>query len=249
MASSPIIYKNLVIVQCDRQQDSFIAAYDAATGKPVWSTPRKEIPSWGTPTVYEGKTRAELVTNASKAIRGYDPLTGKELWRLAPSSEVTATTPIAAHDLIFVSNGYPPVQPVYAIRPGSNGDIAADQLAWSTQRGGVYMPTPIVYGDYLYTCSNNGILTAYQAKTGERVFQQRIEKGGAYSASPIAADGRLYFASEDGDLYVIKAGPKYELLATNPMGEVLMATPAISDGMLIVRGQHHVFGIGPKSTP
>ncbi|MBI1791002.1 MAG: PQQ-binding-like beta-propeller repeat protein [Acidobacteria bacterium] len=252
-ASSPIIHKGRVYVQCDRQQDSFVAAYDLATGKPVWTTPRKEIPSWGTPTVYEGKTRAELVTNGTRSIRGYDPETGKELWRLSRNSEVTVTTPIAAHDLIFVSNGYPPVQPVYAIKPGASGDItlkegtsSSDSIAWSYLRGGVYMPTPLVYGDLLYTCSNNGILTAYNAKSGERVYQQRVAQGGAYSASPVAADGKLYLTSEDGDIHVLRAGPKYELLATNPVGEVLMATPAITPGMLIVRGEHHVFGIGGK---
>jgi outer membrane protein assembly factor BamB len=107
------------------------------------------------------------------------------------------------------------------------------------------MPTPLVYGDYLYVCANHGVVTVYQAKTGERVYQQRLgEKGGAYSASPVAADGKVYFTSEDGEIFVLKAGPRYELLATNPMGEVLMATPAISDGMLVVRGRHHVFGIG-----
>ncbi|MGH9658837.1 MAG: PQQ-binding-like beta-propeller repeat protein [Bryobacteraceae bacterium] len=253
-ASSPIIYQDRVIVQCDRQTDSFLAAYDLSSGKRLWSAPRKEIPSWGTPTVYEGPKRAELITNGTKGIRGYDPATGKELWTLGPNSEVTVTTPIVAHGLIFVSNGYPPVQPIYAIRPGSSGDLtlgggatSSDSIAWSAMRGGVYMPTPIVYGDYLYTCSNNGVLTVYQARTGERVYQRRIgEKGGAFSASPVAAGGSLYFTSEDGEIFVVRAGAQYELLAANPMGEVLMATPAIAGGMLIVRGQKHVFAVGAK---
>ena len=254
-ASSPIIYQNLVIVQCDVQKNSFIAAYDLKDGKRVWLTPREEIPSWGTPTVYEGKARAELVTNATKAARGYDPLTGKELWKLIGNPEVTATTPVAGQGLIFICNSYRPNQPIYAIRPGASGDISLKEgktsneyVAWSYQRGGTYMPTPIIYGDYLYTCANHGVLTCYDAKTGEKIYQQRIgDKGGAYSASPVAADGKLYLASEDGEVFVVKAGPKYELLATNPMGEVLMATPAISDGIVIVRGQHHVFGIGERT--
>ena len=239
-------------MQCDIQKNSFIAAYNIKDGKRIWHTPREEIPSWGTPTLYEGKTRAELITNATKFIRGYDPLTGKELWRLSPNSEITTPTPIFAHDLIFVTSGYRPIQPIYAIRPGATGDISLkgeqesnDFIAWSKKRGGPYMPTPIVYGDYFYTCSNNGVLTAYNARTGERVYQQRIaDRGGAFSASPIAADGKVYLSSEDGEIFVVRAGPKYELLATNPMGEVLMATPAISDGMIIVRGLRHVFGIG-----
>lgn len=250
--SSPIIYKDLVIVQADVQKNSFIAAYSLKNGKLVWKTQRDEISSWGSPTVYEGKTRAELVTNGSKAIRGYDPATGKELWRLTPNSEVTTPTPFAAHDLIFVTSGYRIIQPIYAIRPGANGDItlkddkvSSDSIAWSKKRGGPYMPTPIVYGDLLYACSNGGVLTAYKAVTGEQVYQERLGgKGGAFTASPVASDGKVYLSSEDGEVFVVKAGPKHELLATNPVGEVMMATPAISDGLVIVRGIHHLFAFG-----
>lgn len=250
--SSPIIYKDLVIIQADVQKDSFIAAYDIKTGKLMWKTPREEISSWGTPTVYEGKARTEMITNGSKAIRGYDPVTGKELWRLTPNSEVTTPTPFVAHDLIYVTSGYAPIQPIYAIKPGAVGDItlkdgkeSSDAIAWSKQRGGPYMPTPVVYGDLLYTCSNQGVLAAYNAMTGERVYQERLGgKGGAFTASPVASDGKLYLSSEDGDVFVVKAGPKYELLATNPVGEVMMATPAISDGLVIVRGVKHLFAFG-----
>ena len=247
--SSPIIYKNLVILQADIQKNSFIAAYDIKTGKLVWKTPREELSSWGTPTVYEGKQRAELIANGTKAIRGYDPATGKELWRLGPMSEITAPTPFVAHDLIFVTSGYPPVQPIYAIRPGGNGDLtlkdgkeSSEFIAWSKQRGGPYMSTPVVYGELLYSCSFSGVLTAYNAKTGERVYQERL--GGAFTASPVASDGKIYLAGEDGDVFVVKAGPKYELLAKNPVGEVMMATPAISDGLVIVRTISHLFAFG-----
>ena len=122
--ASPIIYKNMVIVQADIQKNSFIAAYDIKNGKRLWMTPREEIPSWSTPTVYEGKSRAELVTNGTKAIRGYDPVTGKELWRLGPNSEVATPTPIFAHDLIYVTSGYRVIQPIYVIKPGATGDIS-----------------------------------------------------------------------------------------------------------------------------
>lgn len=254
--SSPIIYKNLVIVQADVQKDSFIAAYDLKSGKPVWRTPRDEISSWGTPTVVEGKTRAELVTNGSKAIRGYDPMTGKELWKLTPNSEVTTPTPISAHELIYVTSGYAPIQPIYAIKHGANGDISlkdgkdsSEFIAWSKTRGGPYMPTPIVYGDHLYTVSNQGVMAAYNAKTGERIYQERLGgKGGAFTASPVASAGRIYLSSEDGDVFVVKAGPKYELLATNPVGEVMMATPAINKSRVVVRGVNHLFAFG-ESTP
>ena len=253
--SSPIIYKNLVIVQADIQKNSFIAAYDIKTGNQVWLTQRKEIPSWGSPTVYEGKQRAELITVGPKAIRGYDPATGKELWHMGPMSEITTPTPFVAHDLIFVTSGYRPIQPIYAIRPGGSGDLtlkdgkeSSEFIAWSKQRGGPYMPTPIVYGELLYTCSIQGVLTAYNAKTGETVYQERLGgTGGAFTASPVASEGKIYLASEDGDVFVVKAGPKYELLAKNPVGEVMMATPAISDGMVIVRTVSHLYAFGDKS--
>jgi outer membrane protein assembly factor BamB len=258
-AASPILYGNLVIVQADLQKGSFIAAYDLAEGRQVWRTEREEIPSWATPSVFETAKRAELVTNATKHVRGYDPLTGKELWRLAGNAEIVAPTPIAAHGLAYVTSGYSPIQPIYAIRLGAaSGDItlaegkeASETIAWSKKRGGPYMPTPIVYGDHLYTCANNGILTAYDAKTGAQVYRERIggTKSVAFTASPVAADGKLYFASEDGEIYVVKAGPKFELLATNPMGEVLMATPAIVDGMILVRARHHLFAIGEAKVP
>lgn len=251
--SSPVIYKDLVIIQADVQKDSFIAAYYLKNGKLAWKTPRDEISSWGSPTVYAGPKRAEVITNGSKAIRGYDPATGKELWRLTPNSEITTPTPFVAHDLIFVTSGYAPIQPIYAIKPGAVGDItlkdgkeSSEHIAWSKKRGGPYMPTPVVYGDYLYTCSNQGVLTAYNAKTGERVYQERLGgKGGAFTASPVASDGKIYLSSEDGDVFVVKAGVKYELLATNPVGEVIMATPAISEGLVIVRGVKHVYAFGP----
>lgn len=253
--SSPILYRDLVIVQVDRQQDSFVAAFRLEDGEPAWRTPRDEIPSWGTPTVYQGPPRDELVTHATKFIRAYDPLTGKELWRLGPNSEITTPTPIVAHGLVFITNGYRGVQPIYAVKPGGSGDLTLQGeatsgpfIAWSSKRGGPYTPTPIVYGDHLYTLGNSGVLAAYVARTGERVYQERVAgKGGAFSASPVAADGKLYLAGEDGDVFVYSAGPKPELLATNPMGEVLMATPAISDGVLFVRGLKHLFAIGGTS--
>jgi outer membrane protein assembly factor BamB len=250
--SSPIIYRDLIIIQADIQKDSFIAAYNIKNGKLVWKTPREEIPSWGTPTIYEGATRAEIITNGSKAIRGYDPMTGRELWRLTPNSEVTTPTPFAARNLIYVTSGYAPIQPIYAIRPGATGDISLKDgavsntfIAWSKQRGGPYMPTPVVYGDILYTCSNQGILTAYNADTGDRLYQERLGgTGGAFTSSPVASDGKLYMFSEDGDVFVVKTGPKYELLSKNPVGEVMMASAAISDGLIIVRGLKHLFAFG-----
>jgi outer membrane protein assembly factor BamB len=249
--SSPILYQGKVIIQCDRGKDSFLAAFNLKDGKQVWRTPREEVPSWGTPTVVAAPGKPELVTNATKFIRGYDPETGKELWRLSRNAEITVPTPIFGQGLIFVTSGYRPVQPIYAIRPGASGDISlkdgktdSDKIAWSTTRNGPYMPTPILYGEYLYACGNNGIVTCYEAKTGKQIYKERLGGSATYTASPVAADGRLYFTSEENGVTVIKAGPKFEKLAVNPVGEVCMATPAISDGMIFVRGLHHLFAFG-----
>jgi outer membrane protein assembly factor BamB len=180
-------------------------------------------------------------------------MTGKELWRLKGTTSISTPTPFAAGDLLYLDSGFHSKGPIFVIRPGGDGDITPPKgersgkyVAWSVETGASENPTPIVYGDYLYVVSNNGILTCYKAKTGETVYKQRIGVGGAYSASPVAADGRIYFTSEDGDVHVIKAGPSFELLATNSMGEVCMATPAISSGMIILRTQHRLFGISAK---
>ena len=249
-ASSPIIYKDSVIVQCDRQRDSFIAAFNLADGKELWRTGRDELPTWGTPTIVQGKDRAELVTNGSKAIRGYDPDTGKQLWTLSPNSEVVCTTPVFGHGLIFVTAGYPPVRPVYAIRQGSSGDLtlgegktSSDAIAWSNTTGGVYLPSPLVYGDQLYTVNNNGVLTVYDAKTGSRTYQQRVGNGGSFTAAPVAAAGRVYISTEDGDIYAVKAGAQYELLGKSSVGEKVLATPALSGNLIVIRGDKHLFAI------
>jgi outer membrane protein assembly factor BamB len=175
LGSSPIIWKNLVIVQCDIQKNSFLAAFDVATGQPAWRTPREEIPSWSTPAIFENNGRAELVTQATTFIRGYDPENGRELWRLSGNSEITIPTPIVGPGIIIVTNGYRGVQPIFAIKPGASGDITpkSDQtqnpsIAWSSTRGGPYIPTPVIYGDRLYVLQNNGVLAAYNVGTGER---------------------------------------------------------------------------------
>jgi outer membrane protein assembly factor BamB len=144
-----------------------------------------------------------------------------------------------------------PVQPIYAVRPGATGDISLkdketknEWIAWSKLKGGPYMPTPIVYGDHLYCCANSGLLTCYEAATGKQVYSERLGGAGGFTASPVAADGRLYFTGEESGVRVVKAGPKFELLAINPVGETCLATPAISDGMLFVRTEHHLVALG-----
>jgi outer membrane protein assembly factor BamB len=252
-SSSPVIHGGAVIVQVDIQKGSFIAAFDLKDGRELWRTPRKEISTWGTPTILEGPGGDEIVTNGT-TVRAYAARTGAELWTLGPNSEVTVGTPVAAEGIVYVTAGYPPVQPVYAVKAGARGklDLAADKtrsewVAWSVMKGGTYIPSPIVYRGLLYTLHNNGRLICYDAKTGEQVYGARVGKGGTFTASPVAADGRLFIATEEGDVFVVRAGRAFEVVATNPMGETIMATPAMSDGVLLVRTLNHLYGLGPSS--
>ena len=254
-ASSPIIWNGLVLLQCDTQADSFILALDAQTGKTVWKTDRAELPSWGTPTVVTTPAGPELVTNASNYIRGYDPRTGTELWKLGGSSRITAPTPIFANGLFVIASGRAPERPVFAVRPGTRGDLtlpkdktSSEAVAWSKTGRGSYMPTPLAYDGILYVLANNGVLDAYDLQTGAEIYRQRLDPvGSGFSASPVAADGRIYISSEDGDIFVIAAGREFRQISLNPMGELLMATPALSDGMMYVRSVSSLFAIGkPK---
>jgi outer membrane protein assembly factor BamB len=250
--NSPIIHDGLAILQCDISHDSFIAGFSLQDGAKVWSTSRDEIPSWSSPVIWHNSQRDEIVTNAAQYARGYDPKTGAELWRLAKKSEVTIPTPVVGKELVYITSGNRPIQPIFAIKPGAAGDISLKKeedknshIVWSKMRGGPYMPTPILYGPYLYTCSNSGIVTCYEAKTGKEIYRKRMGDG-SYTASPVAADGRLYFCAEKGEVRVIKAGPSFELLSINTMDDYVMATPAISNGSLFVRTQHFLISLGAK---
>lgn len=249
-ASSPIIHGPLVIVQVDRQRESFLAAYELKSGEQVWKVDRDEFPSWATPLVATANGRSELVVNASKVIRGYDPMTGRELWRLPDAeTQVKVASPVAAPGMVIVTGGYPRgSRPIYAIKPQQQGAIdpaGTSSFSWRSERGSPYVPTPLVYGGELYVLADNGVLAAYEVATGARLYQERLDDTPlGFSASPIGAGGYVYLASEDGDVFVVKAGRTFELVARNDMNEALMATPAVAGNMLIIRGRSHVFAIG-----
>jgi outer membrane protein assembly factor BamB len=253
-ASSPIIWNGLVILQVDTQADSFLLALNAETGETVWKTGRDELPSWGSPTVVTSPNGPELVTNASNFVRGYDPRTGREKWRLGGSSKITAPTPFLADGLIVVASGRAPERPVFVIKPGASGDItpasgstSSAGVAWSRTGRGSYMPTPIVYGGILYVLANAGLFDAYDLKTGEEIYRQRLpHPGSGFSASPVAADGKIYLSNEDGDMLVVAAGREFRHIGTNAMGEMLMATPAIANGTMYVRSASSLFAIGAR---
>ncbi len=251
-ASSPIIWNGLVLLQCDTQADSFVLALDAATGRTVWKTDRQELPSWGTPTVVSSGGRDQIVTNAANYIRGNDARTGEELWRLGGSSKITAPTPILADGVIIVASGRRPERPIFAVRPDARGDLTLDKdrtsntgVAWSQTGRGPYMPTPLAYNGILYFLNNDGIFDAYEVETGKEIYRKRLDPvGSGFSASPVAADGRLYLSNEDGEVLVVAAGREFRLISSNPMGELLMATPALSNGVIYVRSASSLFAIG-----
>jgi outer membrane protein assembly factor BamB len=250
-ASSPIIWKDLVILQCDTQTDSFMIALNANTGETVWKTDRDEIPSWGTPTVATTSKGEELIANASNFIRGYDPRTGKELWRLGRSSKITAPTPVFADDMLVVVSGRGPERPIFVVKAGARGDLtlpdgktSSDAIVWSRTGRGSYMPTPLIYKGILYVLANNGTLDAYNLKTGEEIYRQRLPViGSGFSASPVASDDKIYLSNEDGEILVVAAGEKFAHIAINSMGELLMATPALSEGVMYVRSSQSLFAI------
>ncbi len=254
-ASSPVIFEDFVLLQCDTQGSDFLIALNLADGTTAWRTAREELPSWATPTVYDGTDRVQIIANGSNFICGYDAASGAELWRLAGSSKITAPTPVFKDDLIIVASGRSPEKPIFAIRAQATGDIClADgqtsnsSVAWSWRGRGPYMPTPVIYGDYLYILSNRGVLDCYEFKTGKDVYRQRLShRGGGFSASPVASDGKLYLSGEDGDVFVVRTGPEYELLAHNQLQERLMASPAISGGQIYFRTEHSLYAVGRDS--
>ena len=248
--SSPIIHDNVVVVQADVQKGSFLAAFDARDGRELWRVTRNEVPTWGTPTVHEVNGKAQLIVNGWHHIGAYDFASGKEIWKMEGLGDIPIPTPVVNEGLIYITNAHGPKgAPVYAIRETATGDITLTGgatsnagIAWSALRDGGYMCTPLIYRGLVYIIKYNGVLTVYDAKTGEQKLQQRIGSA-AFTASPIAADGKVYVANEDGHVYVLKAGPTYEVLSENDFGEPVLATPAISEGTLLFRTKSQIVAI------
>jgi outer membrane protein assembly factor BamB len=251
-ASSPVIHDGLVIVQADVLKGSFLAAFDVATGKEIWRTERSDYPTWSTPAVHVVNGRAQIIVNGFKHVGGYDLRTGKEIWRMKGGGDIPVPTPILRRDLVFITNAHGPAAPIFAVRTSATGDISLapgastnDYIVWSQQREGGYMQTPLVYRDALYVCRDNGVLSVFEADTGKRLYQQRLADGRTgFSASAVAGDGKLYYTSEEGSVFVIKAGPVFEQLAENVLGETAMATPAISEGTIFFRTRTRLVAIG-----
>jgi outer membrane protein assembly factor BamB len=241
-----------VFVQCDVLTNGFIAAISLADGKEVWRSRRDDTATWSTPTVCEDGLRPQLIVNGWKHMGGYDLETGEEIWRMSGGGDCPVPTPVVSHGLVFLMSAHGPRSPIYAVRTDAAGDVSLGAstnryVAWSTLRGGSYMQTPLVYQDYLYCCHDDGVLLCFEASSGKQIYKERLGTGGeGFTASPVASEGKLYFTSERGSVFVVKVGAEFTVLATNRLDEVCMATPAIAGGTIFFRTQGHVLAVAEK---
>lgn len=252
-ASSPLIHENIVVIQCDVLKNSFLAAYDLASGKELWKKQRDEFPGWCTPNIYFDDGKARIAVNGYKHRGGYDFSTGEEIWKMSGGGDIQIPTPVVGGDLVYFNSAHGKFSPVMAIRKNAKGDITLAEnetsnsgVQWSHWRGGSYMGTMLVYNGYLYNAAWNGKLTCYDALTGEEMYSEKVGKGNSYTASPVAADGIVYIADNDGVVSSVKAGPQFEVLHENYLGETLMTTPAIAENYLFFRTVDQLVAVSDK---
>ncbi|MGE3310520.1 MAG: PQQ-binding-like beta-propeller repeat protein [Limisphaerales bacterium] len=259
-ASSPILHDGRVLIVNDNEEASFMAAFDARTGRELWRVARDEPSNWSTPYVWEHQGRAEIVVTGRNKVRGYD-LDGKPHWELKGMSTITIPTPFSADGLLYVAAGYVgdrlnPNKPVYAIRPGASGDLtlaegerSSAHVAWMEPNSSPYNPSPLVVDGRFYVLWDFGFLSCRDAATGREIYdKQRIEPDGTvgFTASPWAYRGRVFCLSEDGDTYVFKAGDEAKLERVNALGEMCMATPALAGDSLYIRSLSHLHRVREK---
>jgi outer membrane protein assembly factor BamB len=252
-ASSPLIHENVVIIQCDVLENSFLAAYDIKTGDEIWKKHRDEYPGWCTPNIYFEEGRARIAVNGFKHRGGYDFETGEEIWKMSGGGDIPIPTPVAGDNLVYFNSAHGKISPILAVQNNARGDItlgenetANDFVKWGKLRGGSYMGTMLLYGDYLYNAGWNGKLNCYNAITGEELYAEKAGGGNSYTASPVASDGIIYITDNDGVVYSVKAGPDFQVLHTNQLHETIISTPAISDNYLFFRTSGHLIAVSGK---
>lgn len=254
--SSPILFRNLLLMHFDGSDHQFVIALDKRTGKTVWQTKRsvdyRDLDEKGQPAA-EGDFRKafatphmamingqwEMISLGSRAAYGYEPMTGRELWRVEEHAQFSASTrPVLGHGMIFFPTGFSAGQ-LFAVRAGGRGVITDSHVAWKLKRGVSNKPSILLIDDLIYMISDAGILNCVEAKTGQLVWLKRI--GGEFSASPIYADGRIWLFDEEGKATVIKPGRAFELVAENKLDEGCLASPAVSGKALFVRTRTHLY--------
>jgi outer membrane protein assembly factor BamB len=241
---SPVLAGDHVIVLCDQDEKtnkkSFIVAVDKKTGKVAWKTNRDVSVTWGTPLVVRDGNRDIVVAMATEMTAAYDARNGEELWRAHGIEGFAANSPFAAHGLIYTS-AFHPIKRVIALKVKADGE---DRVAWKYDRGTAYITSPIVYGDYLYLVAENGALSCLDAKTGEVKYEgKRMPKSGKYAASPVAFEDKILITNLDGDTFVVKAGPEFEVIGTNPIGEPVAASLALDGDSIYLRGYKSLYRI------
>jgi len=251
--SSPIIRDGKVIVLCDVQTNSFLAAFDLESGNELWRTPRRDVPTWSSPAVVESGGRKQIVVNGWHHSGGYEFTSGKELWRLDGGGDIPVPTPIFANGLIYLTSAHGKLRPMRAIHPEATGDITHPDpagtnaaIAWVHPRQGNYMQTPIAISNWVYGCSDSGVLTCFDGKTGGILYSERLGLAQGYTASPVSDGRHLYFAGETGKVLVVPVADKFSITATNDLGQICMATPAIADGTIFFRTRGTLIAIGGK---
>jgi outer membrane protein assembly factor BamB len=254
--SSPCLFEDMVILQCDCQEGAFVTALDIHTGNEKWRTARDEIPTWGSPVAFVADDGTPtVIVSGTKCSAAYHARSGEVLWQMGGFSEIVVPTPQVTRDLAILCSGYAPVRPIVALRHGTHGAIQIPKdkqgeapFAWSLDRAGPYMPTPLIQSDKLYVLENSGILSCYAMDSGKQIFKQRVRSdiANAYTASPVAIDGKIYMVSEAGLTYVVAMDAEGTVLSKNGIGESVLASPAISQGKLLIRGEKHLFAIAEK---
>ena len=244
-AGSPLLYKDRLILYQDQYSGSFIAAFDTRTGKQLWRTTRDASVGWGTPIAVRVGDHDEIIVNSQNRVHAYDPATGRELWRCGGTTYEVIPTPVVGYGMVFCSSGR--AGPTLAIRPGGRGDVTRSHLAWSSPRGSPFVPSPILYGESLYMVNDMAsIVTSLDARTGRLMWQGRlgVAQREGFSASPVAVDGKVFFTNDDGDTFVLRAGPTFEILHVNRLGEQILASPALVEGRWYFRTGSRLIAIG-----
>ena len=255
-ASSPLLFEDALYVQVlhgmKTDDASYVMRIDKKSGKTLWKVDRpttaiRESPdSYTTPALLRYGKTTEIVITGGDCVTGHDPATGKELWRANglnpdnnPSYRIVAS-PIVFDEIIYVPTR---IRPLLALKAGGRGDVTSSHVLWSTVNG-PDVPTPVTDGKYFYVVNDRGIMFCYDAKTGAEIYGQQRIKPGTYSGSPVLADGKIYVTNEDGLTTVVAAGPKFEVLAENPLNDYVLSSPAISEGKIFIRTAQHLYAIG-----
>ena len=242
---APVISGDRLILVFDHEGDSFMVVLDKNTGKEIWRVDRDERSNWAAPLVVDFKGKKQIIVSAVKKVRSYDFDSGKVIWECAGLGANTIPAPVHQDDMVFVMSGYQNPN-LMAIRLGREGDLTGtDAIVWSQTKGNSYTPSPVLYDNKLYVLTDNGMVSCYNARTGEPYYHQtRLPKSYSFKSSPVGANGKLYLASENEDVIVLRMGEKFEVLATNTMtDEMFIATPAIMGGEIFLRGRNTLYCI------